>query len=66
MKNPPMRDDEKNWNKISTLLNKTINYTVHNLVKIAVFLRFLSDEKTIINICFSSLNLSNYFKFFKI
>ena len=43
----------KNWDKLSTLLDKTIKSTVHNLLKITVFFRFLSDEKTVINIHFS-------------
>ena len=43
----------KNWDKLSTLMDKTINQTVSNLVKVALFFRFLSDEKTIIDLCFS-------------
>ena len=56
MKNPPISNEQKNWNKLLTLLDKTTNQTVHNLISIAVFFTFLSDEKTIIkNICFSQL-----------
>ncbi len=38
---------------LSTLLDKTINKTVHDLVKVAILFRFLTDEKTSMNICFS-------------
>ena len=39
--------------KLSTLLDKTMNLTVHDLVKIVLFFRFLSNEKKIIKIHFS-------------
>ncbi len=38
-------NEQQNWDK--TFNNKTL----HHLVKISVFFRFLFDEKTIINIC---------------
>ncbi len=41
--------------------NKSIKKTVHNVLKIAVFLRFLSDEKTIIDIYFSKIKLIDSF-----
>ncbi len=45
----------KKWDKLLALLDETINKTVHKLIKIAVFIRFLSDEKKITNYFFSVL-----------
>ncbi len=44
-----MSNEQKTMGQI---INKTINQTVQKLVKKAVFIRFLSYEKTIIDICF--------------
>ena len=44
---------KNNWTKVSTLLDKTINKTIHNLVKVAVLFSFLSNKKLSRNICFS-------------
>ena len=43
---------KKNWDKLTTLLDKTLNQTVHNLVKVVMLFRFFSDETRNINICF--------------
>ncbi len=48
-----MSNKQKNCDKLSALVDKKINQTVNNLVKITMFCRFLLDEKMIINICFS-------------
>ncbi len=45
-----MINKQKNWDKLETLLDKTLNQTIQNLVKVAVLVRFLSEEKTSINI----------------
>ncbi len=43
-----MSNEQKNCDKLSTLLDKT----AHNLVKVAMLFRFPLDEKTSIKIVF--------------